>query len=535
VSLRLRLLVASGLVALIALVAADVATYSALHSFLYSRVDQTLLTAAAQGPHPPPQGNYPSPEEGGNGFDNPPPVSTPGLSSERLADGKEQWQYPAYETDGHRYWPQLSASMLSAARARGGRQFFTTGSTTPDGPQFRVLVTTYPDGDQLVLGQPLDATVGTLHRLLLVELAVTAAALVAAVVLGLWLVRVGLQPLREVEDTAEAIAEGDLSRRVPGEENRTEVGRLARVLNTMLGRIQQAFAERDATEAELRHSEERMRRFVADASHELRTPLAAVTAYAELYDRGASEHPEDLERVMAGISAESARMKRLVDDLLLLARLDEGRPLERRPTELVALAADAVQAASAVGPDWPVRLVADQPVEVMGDPERLRQVLDNLLANVRAHTPRGTGASVQVRTEGPTAVVEVVDEGPGLSPQEASRVFERFYRSDPSRSRGSGGTGLGLSIVGAIVAAHGGTVSVAPGPHGGALFAVRLPMTPDADFVDPGVGRSGDVQPAAAVGETAVSSTSSTEAVPRMSAEDAPTSTSKVPGSATQP
>src|SRR5439155_3799215 len=218
-----------------------------------------------------------------------------------------------------------------------------------------------------------------------IEVAVTAAALLAAAAFGWWLVRVGLRPLKEVEATADAIADGDLDRRVPGDDAKPEVGRLALAFNTMLGRIQDAFSARDATEA-------RLRRFVADASHELRTPVAAVSAYAELFERGANVRPDDLGRVMTGIRAETARMGDLVEDLLLLARLDEGRPLERKPVELVTVAAQAADASRAVGPDWPVHLEASTPVEVTGDSTRLRQVFDNLLGNVRAHTPPGTAA-----------------------------------------------------------------------------------------------------------------------------------------------
>jgi two-component system OmpR family sensor kinase len=281
-----------------------------------------------------------------------------------------------------------------------------------------------------------------------------------------------------METTAEAIAEGQLDRRVPDDGKRTEVGRLARALNVMLGRIQGAFAERDATEAELRASEDRLRRFVADASHELRTPLAAVSAYAELFGRGAGAHPDDLERVMVGIQGESARMGRLVEDLLLLARLDEGRPFEPVPVELVGLVGEARQAAMVVGPGWPVTLVASQPVEVMGDRERLRQVLDNLLANVRAHTPEGTAVTVSVHRDGDRALVEVADQGSGISDEEAAHVFDRFYRADTSRSRGTGGTGLGLSIVAAIVDSHGGEVQATHRPGGGAVFSVWLPLSP---------------------------------------------------------
>src|SRR5205807_3720497 len=337
------------------------------------------------------------------------------------------------------------------------------------GPEFRVRVGQLGDGGQLILALPLGGTSATLHRLLAIELAVTGGALAAAVGLGWWLVRAGMRPLASVKRTAAAIAEGQLDQRVPGEDARTEVGEVARALNTMLGGIEAAFAQRDATE-------ERLRRFIADASHELRTPLAAVTAYAEMFDRAATDHPEDLGRVIGGIQAESGRMGHLVEDLLLLARLDEGRPLERRPVELVAVAADAVAAARAVGPEWPTELRAERPVDVVGDGARLRQVLDNLLANVRAHTPAGTTARVTVSEDGDEALVEVADDGPGLTAEEASRVFERFYRADPSRSRHHGGTRLALGIVAAIVAAHGGEVDVAAAPGRGTTFLVHLPL-----------------------------------------------------------
>ena len=264
---------------------------------------------------------------------------------------------------------------------------------------------------------------------------------------------------------------------MPGDAADTEVGQVARALNTMLGRIESAFAERNATEA-------RLRQFVADASHELRTPLAAVAAYAEMFDRGASVRPDDLARVMTGIRAETDRMGQLVEDLLLLARLDEGQPLEHRPVEVVALAAKAIETATTVGPDWPIRLHADQPVEVVGDPARLRQVVDNLLANIRAHTPPGTTALMRVSANANEAVVEVSDNGPGLTDEQVSRVFERFYRADPSRSRQRGGAGLGLGIVAAIVAAHGGRVAASSGPAGGAVFTVRLPLAEAGEGVE---------------------------------------------------
>jgi two-component system OmpR family sensor kinase len=366
--------------------------------------------------------------------------------------------------------------------------YFTTSSAQSGGPPFRVRASELRNGGQLILAVPLDSTVSTLHRLAFIELAVTGGALVAALLLGWWLVRFGLRPLKAVERTADAIADGEFEQRVPGESTKTEVGHLARALNVMLGRIERAFEERDRTEADLRSSEARMRRFVGDASHELRTPLAAVSAYAELFDRGAAGRAEDLERVMSGIRGETRRMGQLVEDLLLLARLDEGRPLAREPVELVALCAEAVRTAATVGPQWPVTLHADEPVEIVGDGARIRQVVDNLLSNVRTHTPPGTSATVQVGLDGEAATIEVADDGGGLSDEQSAKVFERFYRADASRSRRHGGAGLGLSIVASIVEAHGGTVSVARSPAGGAAFTVRLPRE-EAATVGAEVGR----------------------------------------------
>jgi two-component system OmpR family sensor kinase len=297
--------------------------------------------------------------------------------------------------------------------------------------------------------------------LLLVEILVTAIVLAALAASALWIIRVSLRPLRRIEETAEAITAGDLSRRVEQADPQTEVGRVGAALNTMLDRIEA--------------SDRRLRRFVADASHELRTPLAAVRAYAELFDRGAASRPDDLERSMSGITRESERMSLLVDDLLLLARLDEGRPLERKPVDLAQLVGEAVDAARVVEPDRPIELSVE-PATVIGDEARLRQVLDNLLANARAHTPAGTPVSVELRRVDGWAELTVADHGAGLTEEQAERVFERFYRADTSRARASGGAGLGLSIVAAVTEAHGGTAAARPTPGGGATFVVTLPL-----------------------------------------------------------
>jgi two-component system OmpR family sensor kinase len=292
-------------------------------------------------------------------------------------------------------------------------------------------------------------------------------------------VRIGLRPLERIGETAGAIAAGDLSRRVEPADTKTEVGRLGLALNAMLARIEEAFEVRRA-------SEERLRRFAADASHELRTPLTSVRGYAELFRRGAADDPEALANAMRRIEEESARMGDLVDELALLARLDQGRPLDRDPVDLVEVAAAAVDAARVADPARRIELGSDGPVVVTGDRARLRQVADNLLSNARVHTPHGSPVRVLVRVEGDEAVLAVEDEGPGIPSEDAERVFERFYRADPSRSRKSGGTGLGLSIVAAVAQAHGGVARVEAATGGGARFELRVPLrTPGPEVPAP--------------------------------------------------
>jgi signal transduction histidine kinase len=514
VSLRLRLLVAVGLIAIVALVVADFATYSALRNSLYNQVDQEL----AQHTHPfqvDAATNAPScytPQGGGQGGANPIDNGNTGDTGPGPIGGNSNrgggpnvfgiyfsavvtqsgsvingWQCPAY-VGSHSYSPQLPSPISGFSPQSDGTQvaYFTASSSAPGGPDFRVRAVKFPGANNvLIQAQPLTDQDSTLHTLFVTEVAVTAAAIVLALLGGWWLVRLGLRPLEDVETTADSIAAGNLDQRVPGADRPTEVGRLARALNVMLERIQSAFDARLRSEARLKDNEQHLRQFVADASHELRTPIAAVSAYAELFERGAADNPEDLPRVAAGIRTETARMDRLVNDLLTLARLDEGLPLEQVPVELVALASEAVRTAAAVGPEWPVRFTATRPVEINGDKDRLRQVVDNLLANVRAHTPPGTTATVHVDQVGDQAEIVVRDEGPGMPADEARRIFERFYRADRARSRTHGGSGLGLSIVSAIVAAHGGTVTAESAPGQGMTVTVRIPASaspaPDAD------------------------------------------------------
>jgi two-component system OmpR family sensor kinase len=322
----------------------------------------------------------------------------------------------------------------------------------------------------LIIATPLSGVDSTLHRLLLIEGLVTLFVLAAIAGLGLWLVKLSLRPLDAIGLTAASIAGGDLTQRVERADPHTEVGRLGVALNSMLAQIESAFNARTA-------SEQRLRRFVADASHELRTPLAAIRAYAELFTRGADRRPDDLARSMSGITAQSERMTLLVDDLLLLARLDEGRPLELEPVELEHVVGEAVETAKTVDPGRPIDLMVDHAV-VLGDRERLRQIVDNLLSNARAHTPPATPVSVSVTRMNGDAVIEVSDEGPGLNSEQVDHLFERFYRADPSRARANGGVGLGLSIVAAVAHAHGGRVSASSEPGAGARFSITLPLLP---------------------------------------------------------
>jgi two-component system, OmpR family, sensor kinase len=467
-SLRARLLLAVAAVALVGLVIADIATYTALRSFLVDRVDESLTAA-----HGPLIRSLFGPLD-----------RTPGGDAGALASAAPGAYIELRAPDGSALVSQSTRGEFATSRPRlpdrvsglgsngnGSSTFFTVDSAPGGNGEFRVRAERLADDSVLMVALPLNDVNSTLHRLLWTETLVTAAVLLGAVGLGLWLVRVGLRPLRNIESTAANIAGGELSLRVPQADERTEVGRLGMALNTMLGRIEDAFSKQQA-------SEERLRRFVADASHELRTPVSAVGAYAELFERGAQQRPADLARVLRGIRVETARMQALIEDLLLLTRLDEGRPLERQPVELVGLAGEAVEAAQTIGGEWPVSIEADEPVEVTGDRMQLREILDNLLANVQTHTPPGTQTIVRVRREGDEAILEVADQGPGLNAEDAARVFERFYRADPSRARERGGTGLGLAVVAALIEAHGGRVELDTTPGTGATFRVRLPVEP---------------------------------------------------------
>jgi two-component system, OmpR family, sensor kinase len=341
----------------------------------------------------------------------------------------------------------------------------TVGSVDGGDLQYRVILTAMPDGGALAAAISLQDVDGAVRAATGTVVAACAFAVVLAGAIVWLTVRRGLRPIDEMISTAERIAEGELSERAPVPKRASEVGDLGNALNTMLDRIEEAVGAKTASEA-------RTRRFAADASHELRTPLTSIRGYAELYRQGARS-PEDVERAMARIEREAVRMGDLVEDLLLLARLDQGRPLERAPVDLTALVLDAATAARAVEVDRPLRInVGEKPVVVTGDGNRIRQVIDNLLANVREHTAPTTGVSVTLTTGQDTATLVVADDGPGMTAETAGRVFDRFWQAEPTRR----GTGLGLSIVTEIVTAHGGTIDLATAPGKGAAFTVTLPV-----------------------------------------------------------
>jgi len=374
---------------------------------------------------------------------------------------------PLGATDGLR----LSAAQLSDVGSP-----FTAPAAGTSGDSWRVLVQQMSGGGHLVIAYGLGDLDSTVTRLEIADAIAAAAAIVLLAGVGLPLVWASLAPLREIETTAAAIASGDLSRRIDHAAGNTEVGRLAEALDAMLASIEAAYLARADGEARALRSQDRMRRFIADASHELRTPLTSVRGLAEYgLQQGDGASPEELLRLMGLIARDSGRMGRLVDDLLLLARFDAGRALDRRPVDLASIAAEAVQQARIVAAGRPITLEAAEPVIVDADPERLRQLIDNLIGNAIQHTPPGTPVTVTLSSEPGSGRLTVADSGPGMTQEQASHVFERFYRTDDARTRARGGSGLGLAIAASLAAAHDGELTVDAQPGHGAAFHLRLP------------------------------------------------------------
>ncbi|MDG3009441.1 HAMP domain-containing histidine kinase [Rhodococcus sp. D2-41] len=475
-SLRARLVI--GVVALLLIVctAVGITTQLALRQYLIRQLDTSLTDAGhrsamiAERP-PPPPGRWVHPGPGPDFLDAP---------------GQPPGTIAAIITDGN-----VDAGTLTKTGARAALTSTAKGQLAElpvDGRphtldvdglgQYRVLAMRTWEGHEIITGLSLASVNATLLRVLVTFVVVAAAALVLATVAGLWVIRRALQPLYRVATTARAIAdmplhEGEvrLPVRVPDMDTnpRTEVGQMGGAINGMLEHIARALKSRQA-------SETRVRQFVADASHELRTPLTSIRGYTELAQRAGGEVPDEVAHAMSRVASESNRMSTLVEDLLLLARLDSGRPLEAEPVDLCPLIVDTVSDAHVAGPDhhWNLELPED-PVYVLGDPARLQQVLVNLLANARNHTGPGTSVTTALRSEGGTSVLTVSDDGPGIPEALLPDIFERFARGDSSRSRRAGSTGLGLSIVDAVVKAHHGTIDVQSIP-GRTAFTVRLPL-----------------------------------------------------------
>jgi two-component system, OmpR family, sensor kinase len=466
-SLRGRLLI--GVISLVAvgLLVSDVATYLTLHNSLVSRIDDqlqrrsTVETAVAVIASPGCQRRGPS-----SASDFPTGTITALLG-----------------TDGSVVTACAIAqgAAVSAASPVIPKNLPSTGIDIPATPytvegtggvsQYRM--TNWREnsfgGQNVVFAIPLTPVQSTLSQLLQLEALIGLGVLGAIAVLALLIIRIGLRPLQRMGAVAQDIAAGDLSKRVEPATPKTEIGRLGLALNGMLSQIELAFEQRKA-------SEQRLRRFIADASHELRTPLTSIRGYSEMLRRGAAESPTDADLARRRIEEESVRMSVLVDDMLLIARLDQGRPLENKPVNLEAIAKDAAADARAVAPQREITLNAPGPVVVEGDDTRLRQVLGNLVRNALVHTPQQSSIEIGVSTDDGVGRLSVADHGPGLRPEELEHIFEPFYRADPSRARDSGGAGLGLSIVSAVVSAHGGEVHVKETSGGGVTFEVVLPL-----------------------------------------------------------
>jgi len=478
-SLQKRLVAVVALLLVIGLVVADVVTYASVRSFLYGQADDTLAQNEALG------FDYLTFAAARNLAVTPTEISRRISSDVYLTvlnrNGQVVLRRPSGSTTRPDPAPLLTKSIpvqqvpdiyrhvhvgRYAGTFRHDPDAVILGSTgDPDG-QYRTVAVTVPQGT-LVTSISLNPTNDTLASLRKVEEAASLAVLLAMGVLVMVVVRRGLRPLRQMAGTADAIASGDLTRRVPEGARDTEVGRLGVALNEMLAQIEGAFSEKSA-------SEERLRQFVADASHELRTPLTSIRGYAELLGRGGFSDEAGRRKALKRIEEEATRMGGLVEDLLLLAELDRGRPLRAEPVDLQRTCADAVGDSNAVAHGHHLVLESGPPVVVVGDDERLAQVAHNLVRNALAHTPPGTEVSVSTGVAGPMGYIQVSDNGPGIPPGESGRVFDRFYQGDPSRS--VTGTGLGLAIVRAIAEALHGTAEVLATAGPGATLVVKIPL-----------------------------------------------------------
>jgi two-component system OmpR family sensor kinase len=456
-SLRARLLAGMGLVVVtLVVVALIIATTTRAH--LIEQVDDRL--AVAGGPRfPRPPGDAPG---GGGGGDRPSDFYVGSFDSSGQLTTNAGSDFAGAAT------PDVSLAQAEASADAGGRPF-TVDAKEDGGPRYRVVARRFGDDEIGIIAQPLTDVDDTVNQLIFLEVLATGIIVVVLGAVTWWVVRLGIRPIKQMTDTAVRIADGDRTQRVPELSPATEAGELGGALNHMLERLDDAFAQQAA-------SEDRLRRFVADASHELRTPVTTIRGYAELYRVGGLAGGEALDEAMRRTEQEAIRMARLVEDLLNLAKLDEGRPLELRDVDLAELVHDAARDAAAVDPGRVITAEADRPVVVRGDEDRLRQVIANVVGNALVHTPPGTAIELRVDATDGTACIAVTDHGPGMPPEVAAKVTQRFYRADPARARNRGGSGLGMSIADAAVSAHGGTIGVDSVVGQGTTVTVTLPV-----------------------------------------------------------
>ena len=469
-SLRNRLILAAVVLTALAISASDFAANTALRSYLISQVDQQLLDISG--------GSLTRLDRAGIEEENSEENESPFREFRPLRGVPTSASVTLLDVDGNligRVGGDLSKEQIAVVgmsvvevEKKGSEPFTIKGE---DGqPDVRAVAQVLPTGlGSVIVANSLAEVDRTLNRLGFFFFILGLLALLAIALVSRWIIAISLKPLEAVEETAEAIAAGDLSARLPAAKPDTEVGRLTTSLNTMLGRIEESFAARVSSESKLR-------RFVADASHELRTPLTAIRGFAELHRQGAVVGEEKTKELVGRIEKESIRMSSLVEDLLLLARLDQSREMAQDPVDLNLLLTEAVASAKAAGPNHPIELsLPSAEVFVLGDSQRIHQVVANLLANARTHTPDGSQIKVSLEQGVAETIISVSDNGPGLSESDQERIFERFFRADPSRARTSGeGSGLGLSIVDAVMKAHGGYVSVKSKLGEGAIFKLHF-------------------------------------------------------------
>ena len=470
-SLRNRLILAAVFLASLAIIASDFAANTALRSYLISQVDSQLFNISSGSLERldragiAPQNEV---EESRSPFRVLQPIrGVPTSTSLTLLDREGNL---IGQVGGELAGQNFGVTGLKVSQVEKYKNKPFTIEGEGGNPDVRALALVLPTGmGSVIAANSLEEVDKTLSQLRYLFFFLGLIAIFLTALVSRWIIAISLRPLDKVEETAEAIAAGDLSARLPAAKPDTEVGRLTTSLNMMLSRIEQSFSVKV-------ESENKLRRFVADASHELRTPLTAIRGFAELHRQGAVSGEEKTKELISRIEGESIRMSSLVEDLLLLARLDQARELDFEPVDLNTLIVEVVASAKAAGPDHPIELnLPQQELFVLGDSRRIHQVVANLLANARTHTPLGTKINVTARQTLAEVIIEVADNGPGLSKSDQERIFERFFRADPARVRHSGeGSGLGLSIVDAVMKAHGGYVSVKSELDKGATFTLHF-------------------------------------------------------------